>query len=123
VRVLAPDESKNKRYVETPSISNDVNINSETSDPGHPIAHYLLLPTYEWGIADWHLDVSRPFIRKYRPTVGFSCEEAALARKVTVIGGEKSFSNESIALLRESGCVVDQIVGDGTSIATQLLER
>lgn len=89
----------------------------------HPIAHYLLLPVYEWGIADWHLEVARPFILKYQPTIGFSLQEAALAQKVTVIGGDKTFTEEEINQLRSSGCVVDQITGDGTSIATQLQER
>ena len=36
------------------------------------IAHYLLLPSFEWGIADWHLNITRPFIKRHRPTVGFS---------------------------------------------------
>ncbi|HCS38215.1 MAG TPA: hypothetical protein DIW44_01355 [Anaerolineaceae bacterium] len=87
------------------------------------IEHYLLLPVYEWGLAEWHLDVTRPFIRKYKPTVGFSLKEAAMARKVTIIGGDKDFSTEEISKLRDLGCLVDQISGDGTSIATQLLER
>lgn len=88
-----------------------------------PISHYLLLPLYDWGVPDWHLEVIRPFIRKHHPTVGFSIAEAALAKKVTVVGGDKDFSSEAIMQLRNSGCVVDQISGDGTSIATQLLER
>ena len=97
----------------------------KTDAPGQtrPIAHYLLLPLYDWGVADWHLEVIRPFVRKYHPTVGFSLEEAALAQKVTVIGGDKDFSAEQINSLRNGGCIVDQISGDGTTIATLLLER
>ena len=89
----------------------------------HPINHYLLLPVYEWGIADWHLDVIRPFVMKHQPTVGFSLTEAAQAAKVTIIDGENFFSDDEIRGLRENGCLVDLINGDGTSIATQLLER
>ncbi|RPI35049.1 MAG: hypothetical protein EHM70_00905 [Chloroflexota bacterium] len=89
-------------------------------DNGRPISHYLLLPKYEWGIADWHLDVIRPFVKKYQPTVGFSLEEAAHAQRVTVIGGTQSFPEADLQSLRQAGCVVDQISGDGTSIATQL---
>ncbi len=88
-----------------------------------PIKHYLLLPVYEWGVSDWHLDVIKPFVRKYQPTIGFSIEEAALAEKITVIGGEQSFSEEALAELRSKGCLVERISGDGTSIATQLSER
>jgi hypothetical protein len=88
--------------------------------PEHPIAHYLLLPTYEWGIADWHLDVIRPYVKKYRPTIGFSLSEAAQAQVVTVIGGETTFPESSINQLIAAGCVIEQIRGDGTRIATQL---
>jgi hypothetical protein len=93
------------------------------TDPDHPIHHYLLIPTYEWGIADWHLEIIRPFVKKYRPVVGFSLEEAALAREVTVIGNAHSFTEEQLNHLRSGGCKVRRISGDGTSIATQLTER
>ena len=89
----------------------------------HPIAHYLLLPVYEWGVADWHLDIIRPFIKKHQPTVGYSLEEAAYAARVTIIGNHHSFPEESLEALRQSGCQVERISGDGTSIATQLAER
>jgi hypothetical protein len=90
------------------------------TSPEHPIAHYLLLPTYEWGIADWHLDVIRPYVKKYLPTIGFSLSEAAQAQVVTVIGGDRSFPESSINQLKAAGCVIEQIRGDGTRIATQL---
>ena len=92
------------------------------ADP-HAINHYLLLPVYEWGVADWHLDAIRPFVKKYTPTIGFSLAEASHAVKVTVVGNENSFSNEDLETLRNSGCTVERISGDGTSIATQLAER
>ena len=93
---------------------------SERPGADHPIAHYLLLPTYEWGIADWHLDVIRPYVKKYRPTIGFSLSEAAQAQVVTVIGGETTFPESSINQLKAAGCLIEQIRGDGTRIATQL---
>lgn len=86
----------------------------------HAIVHYLLLPQYEWGVSEWHLDVIRPYIKKYRPTVGFSIKEAAQSARVTVIGGQQSFPEETIEELRAAGCVVERITGDGTSIATKL---
>jgi hypothetical protein len=91
--------------------------------PVHPIKHYLLLPKYEWGVADWHLDIIRPFILKHQPTIGFSVEEAALAAQITVIGNLVSFPEEQLDCLRKIGCVVDRISGDGTTIASQLAER
>ena len=106
------------------SRKNSENIKAEPlNSTKHPLAHYLLLPAYEWGISEWHLDVIRPFVKRHLPTVGFSITEAALAEKVTVIGGPQSFSEESMQFLFESGCQVERISGDGTSIASQLAER
>jgi hypothetical protein len=95
--------------------------NLETGN--HPVGHYLLLPSYEWGVADWHLDVIRPFVKKYKPTIGFSLAEASLAEKVTVIGNNQSFSEDQLDSLRATGSHVERISGDGTSIATSLQER
>jgi hypothetical protein len=82
--------------------------------------HYLLLPSFEWGVADWHLNITRPFIKRHQPTVGFSLEEALQAEQVTVIGGEEHFSKKQLAYLRNQGCLVRRIDGDGTEIASQL---
>ena len=89
----------------------------------HPIPHYLILPAYEWGITDWHLNAARPFIRKYRPVIGFSLNHAYLAERVTVVGGDDQFPDSALEKLMAIGCRVDRISGDGTSIATQLAER
>ena len=99
------------------------NPQKKTNKRKQPIRHYLLLPTYEWGVADWHLEVINPFVKKYRPTIGFSLSEAALADRVTIIGNQKTFPEEIITRLRQRGCRVERISGDGTSIATQLSER
>ncbi len=96
---------------------------TETDGQPRKISHYLLLPLSEFGIADWQLDVIRPFIKKYQPTVGFNLEEAALAEHVTVIGSPGSFTEEQLEGLRTRGCSVDVVIGDGISIATQMSER
>jgi hypothetical protein len=98
-------------------------VDTEDNPLPHPITHYLLIPAYEWGVADWHLDVIRPFVKKYHPTVGFSLHEASYAAQVTVIGGETTFSESDLDHLRQKGSKVERIRGDGTSIATQLAER
>jgi len=82
------------------------------------INHYLLLPSYEWGVTDFHLDLIRPIIKKFQPTIGFSLEEARNARRVTVIGGEQIYSDESLGQLRAIGIQVERIKEDGTNIAS-----
>jgi len=84
------------------------------------IAHYLLLPSFEWGVADWHLNITRPFIKRHRPTVGFSLEEAYQAKEVTVVGGKEHFSDAELSQLRNQGCLVRRVEGDGTKIASLL---
>ena len=97
--------------------------NDPLFENSHPLQHYLLLPAYEWGISEWHLDVIKPFVKRHLPTIGFSLSEAALASKITVVGGPQSFSEDSMQYLRDLGCTVERISGDGTSIASQLAER
>ena len=89
----------------------------------HPLKEYLLLPSYDWGIADFHLDAIRPYVKKYQPTIGFSLEEAKLACKVLLIGGEQTFPVSCVNELHAAGCSVERISGDGTEIATILAER
>ncbi len=97
---------------------------SESSKPpkteSRSIRHYLLLPSYEWGISDYHLDIIRPIIKKHQPTVGFSLEEARNAHRVTVIGGEHAFTEESLNQLRGVGIIVNRVSEDGTDIASVL---
>lgn len=93
------------------------------SDSGFPIRHYLLLPSHEWGVSDWYLEITRPFVKKYLPTVGFSPFEAERAAQVTVIGNPQNYPDDLMRRLTNAGCKIDQIYGDGTKIATELAER
>jgi hypothetical protein len=79
----------------------------------HPITHYLLVPLYAWGVAEWDMESIRPIIEKFHPTVGFSIEEACLADRVTVAGGSKAFSETDLQRLREAGCSLDIIAAGG----------
>jgi hypothetical protein len=81
------------------------------------IAHYILLPMYAWGAADWDLDLIRPLMQETHPTIGFSLVEARLARRVTVVGGEQAFSPETLSMLRSAGCQVERLASDGTILA------
>ncbi len=84
----------------------------------HAITHYLLLPTYSGEISDLHLDLIRPFVKKYQPTIGFSIQEARQAERVTVIGGNGTYLQNEINELRNAGCIVQQIEGHGIDIAS-----
>lgn len=103
-------------------VTNDIG-SIQTNQVQQFIDHYLLLPGHEWGVSDWYLEVTRPFIKKYRPTIGFSVDEAMHARQVTVVGNVPGFTREAFDQLKNIGCKVEWIDGDGMTIATQLAER
>jgi len=84
------------------------------------ISHYLLLPSYASGVSDAVLNKVRPIIKKLRPTVGFSLEEASHAEKVSIFPDPFQFSDEQIDQLRASGCKVDLLPENGIEIATNL---
>jgi hypothetical protein len=85
--------------------------------PEKPLEHYLLLPTFEWGVSDWHWDVVREYVKLFRPACGFSPHEATSSRHVTVIGNEQGIPARVEADLRAAGCAVQRIAGvDGQTI-------
>lgn len=85
----------------------------------HTIAHYILLPLYAWGMAQWDLARIAPLLEQSHPTVGFSLEEASLAARVTVVGGSGAFSSQALEFLRKAGCIVEYLDDQaGTLVAT-----
>lgn len=83
-------------------------------------AHYLLLPSHISGVSDVVLNKVRPLIKKFTPTVGFSLEEAALARKVSVFPDPIVFTEDKLNDLRAAGCLVEVLPNSGIEIATML---
>ena len=84
------------------------------------IAHYLLLPWHDSGVSDVVLNKVRPVIKQLRPTIGFSIEEAAKARRVTVFPDQLLFTDNVINQLRSAGCTVEVLPQSGIDIATHL---
>ena len=87
---------------------------------GKPIAHYLLLPAHETGVSDVVLKKVRPIIKQCNPTIGFSLEEAKLAKKVTIFPDPVIFPDAKIDALRAAGCAVEILPQSGIEIATLL---
>ncbi len=71
--------------------------------------HYVLLPTFEWGVSEWHWHAALDYVRTKRPVCGFSPEEALQAEHVTIFGNEQGISAEVEAELRRAGCTVDRL--------------
>lgn len=101
-------ERSSLRRPQSPGDSKDL-ISNEKVHSQHPISHYLLLPSYEWGIPDWYLQAIQPYVKKYKPTIGFSTEEAALAKLVTIAGKKEAFSEKLKKNLESAGCDVEHL--------------
>ena len=98
------------------------NTDGKTANPGKPITHYLLLPAHESGVSDVVLNKVRPVIKQYSPTVGFSVEEAKLAKRVSVFPDPLLFTDAVLKGLRDAGCSVEVLPQSGIEIATFLHE-
>jgi hypothetical protein len=94
----------------------------EPPDQEKPIYHYMLFWSNEdqWAETDW-LN-ARNYIRTFRPTVGFSAEDAALAKFVTIVGGPLGIPRSVEAQLEQSGCQVDRIAGRDEAETKQILD-
>jgi len=73
------------------------------------LKHYVLLPTFEWGVSEWHWHAALDYVRTKRPVCGFSAQEAAQAEHVTIFGNEQGISAEIEQELRRAGCQVDRL--------------
>ena len=84
------------------------------------ISHYLLLPAHAGSVSDVVLNKVRPIIKKYRPTIGFSLNEACYAKKVSIFPDPILFPEEKINQLRTTGSKVEILPESGIEIATRI---
>ncbi len=73
------------------------------------LAHYLLLPAWEWGVSSLHWEAAKPFVQVVQPTIGFRVEEARHAAQVTVVVGQQGYEETVVEQLRAAGCTVETI--------------
>ncbi len=74
------------------------------------LRHYVLLPTFEWGISEWHWRAALDYVKVHRPACGFSAEEAMRAERVTIFGNEQGIGGEVEAALKRAGCDVERLL-------------
>ncbi len=91
--------------------------------PPQPIYHYMLFWQHgdTWARQDWLNSIN--YVARYRPTMGFSADEAAHAQKVTIVGGPLGVSTETEQHLREAGCIVRRIAGANEEETKAILDR
>lgn len=88
----------------------------------HAIYHYVLLwqSGDAWAETDWQ--AAARYIARFRPTVGFSAEEASQAENVTIIGGPGGVARQVEDMLRAAGCRVQRIAGKNAKETRSLLD-
>ena len=85
-------------------------------------SHYLLFPENSWVTRDWLYEMAQslseiPFVK-----FGASIPDAMQSRRVTVLGEERWLDESFFTALTSAGCVIEEIYGDGTLIATRINE-
>ena len=80
-------------------------------NPPRRMEHYLLFWDHgtDWAKTDWAS--AQKYIAHFRPTTGFSTDDAMLAKHVTIVGGYAGVSGEDEVRLRAAGVDVYRLNG------------
>ena len=95
-----------------------------TPAPQKQLTHYLLFwhrGRNNW--AEWDMLGAMDYIAVFAPTVGFSVEQAKLARYVTIVGGPEGVPASAEAELRAAGCQVGRVAGATETETRQMMQR
>jgi N-acetylmuramoyl-L-alanine amidase len=89
--------------------------------PRRPIYHYVLFSQADEAWAEGWQAAAR-YIARFRPTVGFSVQEASQAQNVTIVGGLSEVPREAEAALHSAGCRVRRVAGKNRKETRSLLD-
>lgn len=88
-----------------------------------PLYHYLLFwqKANVWAESDWH--AAKAYISRFRPTHGFSVEDARHAQYVTIVGETSGVDERAEQILLEAGCRVERIAARNTDELRAILNE
>lgn len=95
-----------------------------------PIYHYLLFgqrpdtwPEHgeSQDFASWL--AARQYIDRFRPTLGFSAQDASQAQYVTIIGGTDGVGQHTEQTLLDAGCQVERIAANNATQMSKILDK
>jgi N-acetyl-anhydromuramyl-L-alanine amidase AmpD len=86
------------------------------------IGHYMLFWQHpdDWAKDDWLGAVN--YIARFRPTAGFSADDAKTAEYVTIVGGPNGVSIDTEMALVAAGCKVERLAGADFNATKQMLD-
>lgn len=86
------------------------------------LPHYVLFGPPNRPETAAHMFMALGYLLRFRPTFGFSPEEATCAQEVTILADEGAVSPAVEASLREAGCRVRRIAGTAREVELRLAE-
>lgn len=102
---------------------NSVAVELFASAAGKLLGHYLLLGPADRPATQANLVLAQEYILAFRPSFGFSAEEAAAAGMVTILAAADAVSEETAAGLAADGTPVQRIAGTVEEVAQALAAR
>ncbi len=113
--------------IRTPPVALDgsksVQVDLTAPRPDQTIRHYVLFGAAELPATRANLWLAQDFLLCFGPTFGFSAEEAARARRVTIIADGVGVTHESEERLVRAGAVIQRIQGPPDEVAAALAAR
>lgn len=121
-----PGETWLKRMVWKNMLLDSVRAVQGGSRPGSglkPLNHYVLFwqKVDSWAQQDWH--AAEEYIGRFRPTSGFSLDDAMQSEFVTIVGGVAGVSYEAEQMLRAAGSQVERIAGVDYADTKRILDQ
>lgn len=102
-------------------------VRARQSQPGtgqalKSLFHYVLFwqKPDAWAREDWY--AAEKYVERFRPTMGFSVDDARNAQHVTIVGGVAGVSYEGEELLRAAGCQVERLAGADFAETKRMLD-
>lgn len=88
-----------------------------------PLNHYVLFwqKIDSWAQEDWQ--AAERYIGRFRPTAGFSVDDAQQAEFVTIVGGDAGVPYEAEQMLRAAGSKVERIAGASFADTKRILDE
>ncbi len=121
-----PGETWLKRMVWKNMLLDSVRSVFAASQPGsqlQPLHHYMLFwqKPEAWAQQDWQ--AADQYFGRFRPTAGFSLDDARHAQFVTIVGGDAGVSYEAEQFLRAAGSKVERIAGVDYADTKRILDQ
>ncbi len=88
-----------------------------------PLNHYVLFwqKPDAWAQQDWQ--AADQYFGRFRPTAGFSLDDAKQAQYVTIVGGDAGVPYEAEQILRAAGSKVERIAGVDFADTKRILDQ